>query len=82
MFGILAFWVAMLPYPLLAIPKIYRHGFWLSPDHATAVAAYIGIFLWLCGLGAVMWLPVRDRRIKEKVACAAMAARARAHVGA
>jgi len=27
----------MLPYPLIAIPAIYRHGFWLGTSHALAV---------------------------------------------
>ena len=78
MFGILLAWAAFLPYPLIAIPTINRYGFWLGTSHALAAVAWSGIFLWACGLGAVMWLPVRSRRTYQKVARAARAAIARA----
>jgi hypothetical protein len=60
------------------IPDIYRHGFWLGTSHALAALAWAGIFLWACGLGALMWLTVREARIIRKVARAARAAVARA----
>jgi hypothetical protein len=78
MFGILLAWAVFLPYPLIAIPTINRYGFWLGTSHALAAVAWAGIFLWACGLGAVMWLPVRSRRTYRKVARAARAAMARA----
>jgi hypothetical protein len=78
MFFILLGWCALLPYPLIAIPDIYRHGFWLGTSHALAALAWAGIFLWACGLGALMWLTVREARIIRKVARAARAAVARA----
>jgi hypothetical protein len=78
MFFFLLGWCGMLPYPLIAIPDIYRHGFWLGTSHPLAVLAWAGIFLWTCGLGALMWLPLRERRILRKVARAARAAAARA----
>jgi hypothetical protein len=74
MLGILLAWAVFLPYPLIAIPTISRYGFWLGTSHALAAVAWAGIFLWACGLGAVMWLPVRNRRIYRKVARAARAA--------
>ena len=75
---ILLGWCAMLPYPLIAIPDINRHGFWLGTSHALAALAWAGIFLWVCGLGALMRLAVRESRILRKVARAARAAAARA----
>jgi hypothetical protein len=78
MFFFLLGWGAMLPYPLIAIPDIDRHGFWLGTSHALAALAWAGIFLWTCGLGALMWLAVRERRILRKVARAARQAAARA----
>jgi hypothetical protein len=74
MVGILLGWCGFLPYPLIAIPTISRYGFWLGTSHTLAAVAWAGIFLWACGLGVVMWLPVRSRRIYQKVARAARAA--------
>lgn len=74
MFGMVLGWCLFLPYPLIAIPTISRDGFWLGTSHALAALAWAGIFLWACGLGVVIWLTVRARRILEKVARAATAA--------
>jgi hypothetical protein len=78
MFGMLVLWVCFLPYPLIAIPTINHYGFWLGTNHAMAALAYAGIFLCVCALGVLMWLPARNHRIKQKVAHAARAGIARA----
>jgi len=78
MFLILLGWAVFVPYPLIAIPTIIRYGFFLGTSHALAIAAWAGIFLWVCGAGALTWLPMRNRRRYQKVARAARAAAARA----
>jgi hypothetical protein len=64
--------------PIIVIVRAVEHGFLLGLSPVAAVALYAAAFVCTCGWCAVSLLPVRNRRITQKIARAARAAAARA----
>ena len=64
--------------PIIVIERAVQHGYWLGLSTVAAVPLYAATFVWVCGWGALILAPVRNRRATRKVARAARAASAQA----